>query len=281
MQVSSFLTAPRSIKILIWVTSIVSLLSPVITFIMMHHFHLVGPQQWLALSLGGMEQGWIWEPLSYLFIHSADTHISLGLLFSLFFHMLLLWYAGTEIAKRFGERSFFMLYFSAGLISGLVATALLYFFSSSEIVFGSGPAVYAALMVWIMLYPDLNLFFFFVIKLKAKWLILFLLGFALLTNISSGAYIPFIADLTGILFGFLVGRFVWKLSNPFSPNLEFSTRKPKKEDKIIDISVVHEDDDIFMERMLDKISKSGKDSLTKREQDRMRKISQRKQKDQK
>lgn len=287
MQSSSFFInshpTPKSVAILIWVTVIASLMAPIATFIFSHYFQMTGPLQWMTLSLWGIKQGWLWSVLTYCFVHSADVGISISLLFFLCFQMVLLWLAGTEIASRFGSRSFLILYLSAALISGLSALLFLFLFSSPMVIFGSGPPLYALLIVWTMLYPDLKLYFFFLINFKVKWIVASLLVLSLLISLSFGEYILVIADLTGILWGFLAGLFVWKLPNPYP--IKLSLYKPKKSPKspsnIIDINVFQEDDDAFMDRMLDKIARQGESALTKRECDRMQKISLRKQQEHK
>jgi len=281
MQVSSFLVGPhktpKSVKILIWIIVLTSLLAPIVTFALNHYFKIPGPSQWFALSNWGLLQGWLWQPITYCFIHSAGVGISLSLLISLFFHMLLLWFSGSEIDHRFGTRSFILFYLGGGLIAGIISAAALLLFSSQSVVIGSGPPIYALLMVWAMVYPDLELSFFFFLRVKAKWLVAIFFGITLLINLSYGQFIPLLADVCGILWGFLIGRLVWKLPNPYP--LNFNLPKRKKGDgsnKIIDISVMQEKDDAFMDRMLDKIAKKGEGSLTWRERERMKKISERK-----
>ncbi|MCC5832867.1 MAG: rhomboid family intramembrane serine protease [Chlamydiales bacterium] len=282
MQGSSFFTGPhktsRSVRVLIWITVVLSLLSPIATFLLNHYLHILGPSQWFALSRWGLERGWLWQPLTYFFIHSDGIGISLWLLISLFFHMFLLWFTGSEIEQRFGARSFILFYLSAGLIAGIFSAGALLLFSGRSIVVGSGPAVYALVMLWVMFYPDLELYFFFLIRIKAKWLVGLFLSIALLISLSYGRFTPFFADLVGICWGFAIGRIVWKLPNPYSLNLELPKRRKKRSrsEKIIDISVMQESDDAFMDRMLDKIASKGEESLTRRERERMKKISERK-----
>ncbi len=279
MQVSSFFAGPertpRPIKLLIWAIVATSFLSPILTFALNHYLQIPGPSQWLPLSSWGLLQGWVWQPITYMFIHSAGVGISLSLLISLFFHMLLLWFAGSEVENRYGTRAFLLFFFGGALLVGLLSAATLLLFSSQTLIIGSGPPIYALVMVWAMLYPDLELFFFFFLRLKAKWLVALFLGIALLINLSYGQFIPFFADLFGIAWGFLIGRFVWKLPNPYPLNLSLPKRPGKKNrgGNIIDISVMHESDAAFMDRMLDKIARRGQDSLTRRERDRMEKIS--------
>ncbi|MFZ0565402.1 MAG: rhomboid family intramembrane serine protease [Chlamydiales bacterium] len=278
MPVTSFLTGPhrtpKSVKFLIILTAVLSFVSPIVTFILQRYFQIAGPQQWLSLSLWGIKQGWFWQPFTYFFIHSVGLGISLSLLFSLFFHMFLLWFSGSEIANRYGAKTFILFYLSAGLVAGLISLICLLVFSSQSVVVGSGPPVYALLMAWAMLYPELEIYFFFFIKVKAKWLVAIFLGLALLISLSYGQFLPFIADLVGIAWGFTIGRLVWHLPNPYPLNLDFSKMHRSRENKIIDINVFQESDDAFMDRMLEKIATKGEKSLTRRERERMRKISE-------
>lgn len=282
MQASNFFVSPKqtptSVRWVLWITIVTSLLAPISTFFLEHYFALPGPAAWLSLSLAGLKELWLWQPLTYFFLQSAGVGITFSFLISLFFLMLVLWFTGSEISSRFGKMGFILLYLGAGITAGLVATGTLFLSSSQSVLVGSGPAVYALVTVWAMLYPDLELFFFFLIRIKAKVLVALYLGLTLLIHLSYGEFIPFIADLSGIVWGFLIGRFVWKLKNPFPLNLEIPSRKKNKhrDDKIIDISVFQEEDDAFMDRMLDKINEQGEKSLTARERERMRKISTKK-----
>lgn len=241
MQASPFLFSPqptpRSVKLLIWITLLISLLSPIVTFITTHYFGMAGAQEWLALSYPGMRNGWLWEPVTYIFIHSMGEGISLSLLISLFFHMFLLWFSGSEIVSRFGIKVLLLLYLGGGIFSGLIALLALYLFGSPLPLFGSGPAVYALLFFWTMLYPDLKLFFLFIFQVKVKWLVALLLGIILLINLSSGEWISFLANLSGIFWGWLMGRFVGKLSNPYPFSIHRRSKKGERSnnDKIIDL----------------------------------------------
>ena len=283
MQASNFFLRPEktptSVKWLIWISSVASLASPLVTFFLAHSWNLPGPGAWLSLSLMGLQQGWVWQPITYFFLQTAGVGISLSLLISLFFHMLLLWFAGAEIAQRYKNKGLILFYLGAGLVAGLVSSFFLYIFSSQSVLVGSGPPIYALITLWAMLYPDLELFFFFVIRIKTKWLVAIYLGLSLIISLSYGEIIPFIAALTSIGWALLIGRFVWKLKNPFPLNLDLPFKKrsrKNREDKIIDITSFQEEDDVFIDRMLEKIARNGEASLTPRERSRMETISKRK-----
>ncbi len=265
---------PQSVKTLIWATVVVSLLSPVLTYLFNHTFHMSGPAQWLPLSYSGLARGWFWQPFTYFFLQTTGVGITLSLFITLTFQMLLLWFAGSEIDARFGSRLFLLFYLGTAIVVGLLSAALILSFGSASVVIGSSPAVYALITIWVMLNAELQIYFLFFIRIKVKWLAALLLGFALVTHLSYGLYIPFFADLMAIVGAYIFGRIVWKLPDPFPLNLEFPKRKRgKKESNIIDITVFQESDEAFMDRMLDKITRLGKESLTRRERNRMEKIS--------
>lgn len=274
MRASSFFTGPhhtpRSIKRLIWAIALVSLGAPILTFFFAHFFNLPGPGAWFTLSLLGIKKGWLWQPFTYFFLQSAGVGITLSLLFSLAFHLFLIWFVGSELVGRFTTRSFLLFFFGAGVFAGWLSTAALLLFGGQSTLAGSGPPLYASLIVWAMLYPDLELFFLFFIRFKSKLLVAILLGLALLINLSFGEFLSFWANLMGIIWGFCYGRFIWKLPNPYPLNLELPKKKPPpSEGKVIDITVFQESDDDFMDRMLEKIARKGTDALTEREKKRM------------
>ncbi len=256
MQTSSFHfgphRTPRVIKSLIIVILVCSLLSPILTFFLHHFFHLQGPQDWLPLSRQGFSKGAFWQPLSYFFIHSAGVDVSFSLLISLAFLLFFLWFAGSEVYFRFGLGRFFLLYLGGGVFAGLVTLGFLFLFSSSALLTGSSPAVFSLLAAWALLHPSLDLYFFFFIRVKAKWLIVGILGFSLLTALMQRAYFAFIADSAGIAWGYLCTWFF--LKRRFAFFFKKQHRNASK-NKIIDIEVLRDEDDAFMDRMLEKMTR--------------------------
>ncbi|MEZ5314869.1 MAG: rhomboid family intramembrane serine protease [Chlamydiales bacterium] len=265
---------------MIWAISLFSLFCPILTFLMNHYLKIPGPLQWFTLSIWGLKHGWFWQFLTYFFIHSLDTAISLSFLISLFFKMVLLWCFGSEIEFRFGKIGLFLFYLSGGLVAGIVSTTILLLFSSQFIIYGIGPSIYGLMIIWTMLHPDLELDFSFLLHIKFKSLIPIFLGIIILMDLSYGNFISSLLNLIGIGWGFFFGRIIWKLPNPYSFNLGIfqSTNTPPNSEKIIDLTVMQESDEAFMDRMLDKIGDHGEDSLTYRERERMKNISKSKDK---
>src|ERR1041384_3554893 len=54
-----------------------------------------------------MTKGWIWQPVTYMFLHAPDpTHI--------LFNMLILWMFGVELERMWGSRFFVKFYAITG-----------------------------------------------------------------------------------------------------------------------------------------------------------------------
>ena len=63
---------------------------------------------WCGLIPGAvLERGWVWQPVTYMFVH--------GGLFHLLFNMLALWMFGVELERVWGTTFFTMFYAVSGL----------------------------------------------------------------------------------------------------------------------------------------------------------------------
>src|SRR6185436_988244 len=66
----------------------------------------------LALSTEGLKNGFVWQLLSFQFLHVGFLH--------LFFNLLTLWFFGRPVEERLGSLSFLKLYFLSGAAGGLL-----------------------------------------------------------------------------------------------------------------------------------------------------------------
>jgi len=236
---------------------------------------------WLALSWAGMEHFYFWQLITYIFVEPG--RISLPFIIQLGFNMYILWMFGSALIERSHPRLFLTLYFGAALLSGLTSLTF-----PHSILSGSTNAVFAVLVAWIIVNPGSQLLLFFAIPFKAEWLILALIAFSLLINLTSANWMAASTLMVACIYGYLFALIVWRQTSPFSflrnferKILRFLEKKPKESyhhSKIYDIKSGAPvlDDDQFMDTMLDRISRHGEDSLTPAEKKRMREISGRK-----
>jgi membrane associated rhomboid family serine protease len=74
--------------------------------------------RWFALTPGAVTSGFVWQPLTYMWLHSADDVLHIV------FNMLMLWIFGTVLEQRWGTRGFvkrYLLFGVAGAVLGLVS----------------------------------------------------------------------------------------------------------------------------------------------------------------
>lgn len=290
-------TPPVITKLIIWTCSIwivIALINPITLWM-----HLTPLQSILSLSYWGLSHYLIWQPVTYLFtIEFTSSGLSMFSLLGLFLQIYLLWFTGSMIVDDVGSKSFLRLYFFTGIASGLATILLSALFGSYPILSGAMAAVLGIFTVWIMLYPNLELFLFFLIPIKAKWLFMSLVGAILLISLTQFNFPAAILNLSAVFFSYLYAAMFWNLRSPWKETrpmeaalasfgvkvMEILSKLKEASDftdeqgKFFDIRTGKAlfDDDAFVDAMLAKISRYGEKSLTWRERRRLKKISDKK-----
>lgn len=295
-------STPRALIYLLSCLAVISLTSSLIDGIFVYYLEMNGPQSLLSLSWNGLKQGYLWQPLSSLFVlASGNAGLSLSFFLELFFDLYIIWIMGGTLIDRLGSSSFFRFYFVCGILTGLLTLACMPLVHQYMSLAGPTAAVIAIMTVWTMLHPESELLLFFMFPVKAKWLFSALFGIFLLINLSHLSFIAAIFNVLSVLIAYIYATAVWGLQSPFtitsvldnffiqlgekfrSYNLMsrfFKSKTPiaDKESKIYDFHSGSPilDDEAFMDEALEKISKFGEKSLTWSERARMKKISEKK-----
>lgn len=277
---------PKSLRILILATLGISIFSAMLQKI----FPAFPLQEFLSLSKTGIEHFYLWQLVSYLFVHPGAQGLSFGLLLAIAFNAYVLWVIGSTIINRKGSTHFLLLYFLGGLLAAGAVLWLQFLFSISLPFAGNWAALYAILVAWVILYPETELLLLLTIPIKGKWLVIGLLGANLVIDLSIGSWISAAAYFTGAFAGYIYGVFVWHLKGPFVAFHPIEKRiisllggSQKKQDsplpfpraKIYDFKTGKAllSDQEFLDAMLTKISIRGVKSLSWREKWRLRRIS--------
>ncbi|HXT12252.1 MAG TPA: rhomboid family intramembrane serine protease [Candidatus Angelobacter sp.] len=177
-------------------------------------------KQYLELSLFGLHHGYVWQLITYQFLHGSIPHILLN--------CWALFVFGRDVEWTVGKPRFLALYFSSGVIGGLfqMAAALLwpqYFggleHAAYEAVIGASASVFGIVAAFAMLFPNqrLIMLLFFVIPLNIRarsllWLVLIITTIGISLPNSSlvrliGGNVAHFAHFGGILTGIAVSRF--------------------------------------------------------------------------
>jgi membrane associated rhomboid family serine protease len=242
--------------------------------------------KYFALNpLGGGEESYFypWQLLTYQFMHDTSN------IFHLVFNMFFLWMFGMEIENIMGSKKFLIFYLTCGVGAGILQLLVPALFAESVgITIGASGAVYGVMVAYAMYFPDRYLMFWFLIPVKAKYMIAFLVVIEFLSvgNQSVVAHMAHVGGaLTGFIFILLSRRNEFSRKNIFgsfkktSDNFSSSFRKQfggynQKEKNVedatfYDINNSNRDEEIITQEqiddILDKISKSGYQNLTDRE----------------
>jgi rhomboid family protein len=137
----------------------------------------------------------VWQLVTYLFLHAGFFHI--------LFNMLALWFFGKDLEEIWGTRRFLQFYFFCGIGAGIVAVLANYLFGNPNgATVGASGAIYGVLLVCAVMWPDrIIIFYIFPIKLKYFVMIMAAIAFFGLRDLNSG--VSDVAHLSGMLFGYV------------------------------------------------------------------------------
>lgn len=221
-----------------------------------------------------------WTPVSYMFLHQGFFH--------LLFNMLVLYWFGRIFLEYLDQRKLVALYLLGGLSGAIIYIAcfnLLPVFSDmlvSSVAIGASASVMAimtAIAVWI---PEYQVLLFLIGRIRLKYLalIMFLLTSVLDFSVNTGGKI---AHIGGAAFGVIYalslkkGTDLGKGINALI-DLVVTSLKPRSKTRVIRNKTPKNDSDYNMmkaakqaeiNRILDKVSKGGYDSLTKEEKKKL------------
>jgi membrane associated rhomboid family serine protease len=191
-------------------------LSPAVKMIMLWNGILFLLQQivgatltyYLGLVPGLVAKGFLWQPVTYMFLHGGFVH--------LLFNMFALWMFGSELEYLWGTRRWVRYYFITGIGAGvttLIATWVAYALKIGNPLMmgiptvGASGAIYGLLLAFGLTFPNRRIYLYFLFPIPAR---LFVLIFGAIEFISSFQFasdgIAHFAHLGGMLIGYILLR---------------------------------------------------------------------------
>jgi len=232
-----------------------------------------------ALSAGGVKHGFLWQFLSFQFLHGGIWH--------LVFNLIGIYFFGRAIEDVLGRRRYLTLYLGSGAIGGVfqIALALLFPVYFDRAVVGASAGLFGLIAAFATMFPEqvltLLLFFIIPVSLRARTLVWIFFGIAVfgiivpLGNVAEGAH------LGGLLAGIAYVKWVVQGHLSFNlPSFRFPRRRERRfvssasakrsfwqQHKLPDDAELGSTEFISREvdPILDKISAHGIHSLTERE----------------
>ena len=155
-----------------------------------------------------LENFFIWQPFTYMFLHSTNV-------FHVLLNMVSLWFFGSELEYRWGAKSFLFYYLACG-----VGAAVIYFIAVITVglvqgteplvyvipVLGASGAVFGVLLAYGILFGDRIIYFFGVFPMKARFFIMMIAGIEVITLISDGmggSKVANMAHIGGLVTGYI------------------------------------------------------------------------------
>ncbi len=218
-----------------------------------------------------------WQLITYQFLHGSFTHI--------LFNMLMLWMFGMEIENLWGSRKFLLFYLLCG-VGGAVLQLLAQYILGvpGAPTVGASGAIFGVMVAFAMMFPDRYIFIYFLIPVKAKYLIAFMVIIEFLSA-GQASIVAHIVHLGGAIVGFLfiifdkgnslsISNFLNSLKKPASTPTQARFRRGQTYKNVEDAEYYEinnsksektEVDQKEIDAILDKISRSGYQNLTDRE----------------
>lgn len=256
---------------------------PAVIFALLSLFGVsAGFMKWVSLSSNPMDLlSKPWTIITYSFFHAGFLH--------LFFNMMVLNFSGRLFLTYFNPKQFLSLYFLGGIFSGLIYVASYILFpglSGFQVsLIGASGAIMSVLFAAVVYSPyrEVRLLLIGNVKLWHIALVLVLVDLIQMPVDNTGGHL---AHLGGALFGFiyirqlqkgndiglwfiklmdvLVNLFSKRNASPFKKvHKNYTEPIRKKETKV----VMKDRNQQQIDEILDKISQSGYDSLTKEEKE--------------
>ncbi len=149
-----------------------------------------------------IERGWLWQPVTYMFLHAGFLHI--------LFNMLGIWMFGVELERMWGTK-FFLKYYAITGVGAAITTILvgLLPFAATAPTYGvntigASGALYGLLVAYALYFPDRPILMFLLFPVPAKFFVIIIGAISFLSSAGAGSpTVAHAAHLGGIVFGYL------------------------------------------------------------------------------
>ena len=155
---------------------------------------------WLSLVPAFVNRGWVWQFVTYMFVHGSMMH--------LFFNMFALIMFGRTLERYLGTREFLLFYFLCGILGGVISY-LFYIIQgvTGVAMMGASGSIYALLFLCAVLFPTSRLLLFFIIPVKMPYAVMIYIAIEIFSQVFGVANgVAHLIHLSCILIAWL---YVW------------------------------------------------------------------------
>ncbi|MDY0303086.1 MAG: rhomboid family intramembrane serine protease [Sphaerochaeta sp.] len=154
---------------------------------------------YLAMIPSLVLRGWLWQFVTYMFVHSGFSHI--------LFNMLSLYIFGSMVEKRIGSKEFLLFYLLTGTLSGVVSFVSYVLAGTNVILVGASGAIYGVLLMFAVFFPYSVIYVFGILPVRAPILVIVYALIELYSQVfGRGGNIAHLAHLSGLVIAYLYCR---------------------------------------------------------------------------
>ena len=192
-----------------WSASVILMIVLVVTFALQAINEVYGQpeiENWLALTPAALARGYVWQLLTFQFLHAGLWHL-LG-------NLMGLWFFGRLVESILGTKRFLVAYFACGVVGGLLQAGLMVLFSAhfGASVVGASAGVMGIFAIFARLQSDSEIRLNFILPIRADVLLWITIGISLFFTLvpsSRGGGTAHAAHLGGILAGLAWVKLGW------------------------------------------------------------------------
>lgn len=144
--------------------------------------------------------------VTYMFMHADVFHI--------LFNMLAVYMFGSILENIWGPKRFLNFYLLCGLGAAFLQLAIFYYFGGGARLVGASGAVFGLLVAFAMMFPNTELQIYFIIPVKAKYLVIGYALFELYNGFFAHDNVAHFAHLGGLAVGIII-MLIWKKNKTF------------------------------------------------------------------
>lgn len=144
--------------------------------------------------------------ITYMFMHADISHI--------FLNMLGVYMFGSILENLWGPKRFLNFYLLCGLGAAALQLGISAFNNEYTILLGASGSVFGLLVAFAMMFPNTELQLYFVIPVKAKYLVTAYAAFELYNGFFANDNVAHFAHLGGLVVGIII-MLIWKRNKNF------------------------------------------------------------------
>ena len=217
-----------------------------------------------------------WQLITYQFMHWDFWHLLFNMVFGV-------WMFGMEVEHVWGSRKFLIYYLTCGSVAGLSQLLLAPVFEGALApTVGASGAIYGVMVAFAMMFPDRLIYFYFLIPIKVKYFVAALIVFGVF-SVGGAGNVANLAHLGGALAGYVylvvdrrrltsgrsfaasVNDLRGRFSSPLRPDVVDAQVFDIRNGSEISKPEAPDETQRQIDEILDKISRSGYQSLTDEE----------------